>query len=231
MVLDEGDERGRRHVKARLPATYPLPRVPLALVEVAVLHRRNELLCRASVVRVIRLVAAGESDHGRVVEVVVPQGVQAVPALLDRVHDARVLWLVLVHDDGRSSLRRGAHTRRPISARMCFAGSDASSKMFCVASRRRPSRWNSSIQYAAFAAKKSRTGPESGPSKLIGSPHGVVYLLREVCRAERLEVVSVRAQVVVDDVEDHAETELVGPVDEPAEVVRCRRTAASARTG
>jgi hypothetical protein len=61
-------------------------------------------------------------------------------------------------------------TAPSISTRMC--GSDRSA-IDCVASSRSPSKWNSSIQYAALATKKSRTGRLCSPSKLIAGPHSV----------------------------------------------------------
>ena len=53
-----------------------------------------------------------------------------------------------------------------------------------------------------------------GVTPLVGVPVG------EVRRRERLQVVAVRAEVVVDDVENHAEPERVRAVDEPPQIVR-----------
>ena len=47
-----------------MPRRFFCQAVPLPLVEVAVLGRRDELLRRAAVVGVVGLVAAGQGDHG-----------------------------------------------------------------------------------------------------------------------------------------------------------------------
>ena len=95
VVLQERDERGRRQVQRRGPAALLLPGVPLPLVQVPPLHRRQDLLRGAAVVRVVGLVVAGQRDARAVVEVVVPQRVQAVAAGLGRAHHPRLLRLVL----------------------------------------------------------------------------------------------------------------------------------------
>src|SRR5947209_13252182 len=64
-----------------------------------------------------------------------------------------------------------------IAAMMC---SEDVSKICCVASRRSPSKWNSSIQYAAFARKNSRTGrSEEHTSELQSRQYLVCRLLLE----------------------------------------------------
>ena len=85
VVLDEGDECAPAAARRPgVPRRLLLPLVALALVEVAVLDRRDELLRRAEVVGVVGLVVAGQRDHGAVVEVVVPERVEAIAALLGR---------------------------------------------------------------------------------------------------------------------------------------------------
>ena len=97
--------------------------------------------------------------------------------------------------------------------------SGESSTIACVASRRRPSRWNSSIQYAALAMKNSRTGPESGPSKLNGFAPLRGVACAEELRGELAHVVPVRAEVVVDHIENDADPDGVSRVDEAAKVI------------
>ncbi len=62
----------------------------------------------------------------------------------------------------------------------CTAGASSSMKcsaepscIACTASMRRPSKWNSSIQYSALWMKKLRTVRLPGPSKLMAAPQGV----------------------------------------------------------
>src|SRR4029079_17242912 len=78
VVWEERHEGGGRQAEAGRAAALLLPGVALALVEVAVLDRRDQLLRRAAVVSVVRLFAPGERDDGGMVEVVVPQRIDAV---------------------------------------------------------------------------------------------------------------------------------------------------------
>ena len=76
-----------------------LPRVILALVEKAALDHRYELLRRAEVIRVVSLATTGECDLHAVVEIVVPELVEAVAPLVPRPCETRTLGLVLGDDD------------------------------------------------------------------------------------------------------------------------------------
>ena len=58
MVLEIAHKGGWRQVEGRPAAAFLLPSVPLSLIEIAVLHRRNELLRRAAVIAVIGLMVA-----------------------------------------------------------------------------------------------------------------------------------------------------------------------------
>src|SRR5271163_1668230 len=48
----------------------------------------------------------------------------------------------------------------------------------------------------------------------------VVVAISEISRGEQFEIVSVRAEMIVDDVEDHGDPESMGAVDEAAEIHR-----------
>ena len=128
---------------AGVPRRLSLPRVILALVEIAALDHRYELLRRAEIIRVVGLAATGEGDLRAVVKIVVPERVEAVAPFVSRPREARVLRLVLGDDDCPPRSRPPPSRRAVTRAMMCSA--DAS-WMAWVASSRRPSRWNSSIQ-------------------------------------------------------------------------------------
>src|SRR4051812_42859117 len=85
-VLDEGDEGGRLEVEARRAAALGLVRVTLALKQIAVLRGGDELLRIAVVILVIGLVASGQGHHGGVVEIIVPERVEAMAAALRGAH-------------------------------------------------------------------------------------------------------------------------------------------------
>ena len=96
-------------------AALALPGVALALIEEAALDGRDQLLGRPGVVAVVGLGAAGERDRGGVVEVVVPQRVEAVAAGRHRADEPHVLRLVLGDQENRSATGarpRAARDRR-----------------------------------------------------------------------------------------------------------------------
>src|SRR5687768_14308609 len=108
VILQEVDERGRRQAEGGRAAAGLLPEVALSLVEKAVFRGRDELLRRAVVVGVIRLAMAGERDQRGVMPVVVPEGVEAVAALVERADETRLLRLVLRHEINRPPASRRA---------------------------------------------------------------------------------------------------------------------------
>jgi hypothetical protein len=67
--------------------------------------RGDQLLWRPGVVAVVRLGTAREGDRGAVVEVVVPQGVEAMAACLRRPDESRLLLLVLGDEEHRPAAR------------------------------------------------------------------------------------------------------------------------------
>ena len=105
VVLDEDDEPLRLEVEGRGAAGLLLPAVALALVEEAVLRGRDQLLRAPLVVAQVGLVAAGQRHDGAVVEVVVPQGVEAEAAPLAGPDEAHGLGLVLAHDEDPAGCR------------------------------------------------------------------------------------------------------------------------------
>src|SRR5665213_2822894 len=100
VILQIGHEIGWREVEGRRAARLLLPSVPLALVEEAVLGGGDELARAAVIVAVIGFAAPGDGNHRGVVEIVVPQRVEAIPAGLGRAHHSGVLRLVFGGDEG-----------------------------------------------------------------------------------------------------------------------------------
>src|SRR5258707_9655313 len=105
VVLQEIDEVGRRQVERRGAAPLLLPGKNLSLVEVAPFEGRDEFLRIAVIVGVVGFIAADERHHGGMMEVVVPNCIQAVAALLRRAYEASSLPLVLGDDDDRTISR------------------------------------------------------------------------------------------------------------------------------
>src|SRR2546423_10329542 len=103
VVLQKDDKAFRREVERRRAASVPLPMVALALIEETVLGGSNELARPTAVIRVVGFVMPGQRYHGAVMEVVVPQGVEPVTAVLRRTRQLGVLRLVLSDDKGASA--------------------------------------------------------------------------------------------------------------------------------
>src|SRR5580692_7160013 len=87
------------------PAALLLPAVVLSLIKKPVLHSGDEFLRFPRIVRVVGFVASGERHHGAVMEIVVPQRVQAVASFLRRLNQPYLLRFIFRHDNGFSWLR------------------------------------------------------------------------------------------------------------------------------
>src|SRR5688500_10772687 len=100
MVLGEIHEGGGADIQRRRAPPLSLMGIDLILEEIAVFGCRDELLGAALVVLVIGLAMPGQRDHARMVEIVVPQGVETVTAGLERARQLRMLRLVFAdHHD------------------------------------------------------------------------------------------------------------------------------------
>ena len=195
MVLEKRDESRSLKTEGRRAAIPVLPRVPLALIQESPLGQRHELLGRSRVVGVVRLTKTGRGDAGGVVKVVVPDGIEAEASLLPRTECPDILRFIL--PDTRMTGREpaAARARRDIFGKYMLAGGI---EIWCVASNRRPSMWNSLTQYAAFDEKRPHV------RGVVVEVDGLAPLRRmpacEVLVARTVEVVAVRPQVVVDDI-------------------------------
>ncbi len=201
----------------RRAAPLPLAPVPLALVQPAPLEDRDDLLRRAEVVAVVALAPACGGDPRRMVEVVAPEHVEAQPAARGIAEQPGVLRLALADDQHAPIPGRLAHPSGRSAPRMW---SGPVSKRACVPSTRKPSRWNSSIQYADVRQDELADRPASGPVEVQGlAPLGLVSPGEELVGV-LLEQIAARPQVVVDHVQDHRQPDGVGAIHESAELVR-----------
>jgi hypothetical protein len=103
-----------------VPRAFRLPLVALPLIEETVLGSGNELAWATAIIRVVGLVMSGQRNHGAVMEVVVPQGVEPVTAALGRARQLGVLRLVLTNDEGDSAAPRRSHLPRDGGENMIF---------------------------------------------------------------------------------------------------------------
>ncbi len=92
--------------------------------------------------------------------------------------------------------------------------------MFWVASSRKPSRWNSRIQYSALDSHQVAHGPIVRRVEIYsGAPVGLVTV-GEIVACKLAEVVAIRSEVVVHDIQNHSHSERVCTVDELPEIIR-----------
>ncbi len=109
MVLQKDDKAFRRQIERRCAARFALPLVALPLIKKPVLGGRDELARAAAVIRVVGFVPAGQRDRSAVMEIVVPQRVEPVAAVLSRSQQPRLLRLVLSDDERAAAMRRRSH--------------------------------------------------------------------------------------------------------------------------
>jgi hypothetical protein len=215
VVLDEADEYVRGDPERRGAAPLLLPRVALPLVEIAVLERGHEFLGVPAVVAVVGVVARGEHHLCAVMEIVVPERVHSVPALGLRFHEPRLLRLVLGNDYRLPRPRRRAHLADDGREDVVGAGiEDALRRVEAQAVE------VELLDPVAGVGEKERAhGPavraveveRLAPLRLVAVGEVVVRVLGEV--------VAVRAEVVVHDVEDHGQAIGVRVIHEPPRVV------------
>ena len=129
-----------------------------------------------------------------------------------------------------------ASVRRPgvsctAAARSARKWRGLSSASACVASRRRPSTWYSWIQCSALSMKQRAHDGAARSVEVDAAAPRVLVAVREVGRAHRPQVRAVGPEVVVDDVEDHAQPDAVRLVDQARGGRRAARSSARARTG
>lgn len=143
VVLQEVNEPGRAALSnCRGAARRILPVVALALEEISVFRRRDEFLRRAVMIVKISFPPARCRDHGRVMEIVIPDGVQAIAAERRGIHQATFLRLVLGNEIDRAAGRTFSGLPADIGHDViaAFVMKGLSGVEF------NPSKWYSSIQ-------------------------------------------------------------------------------------
>ena len=176
----------------------------------------DELGWATAVIRVVGLVMSGQRNHGAVMEVVIPQGVEPVTAPLGRTRQLGVLRLVLSDDKGASSAPRRSHLPRDGGDNMIFRSIEN-----CL--RRvepQPVEMILVDPIARIGDEEFARRPGIGTVEIDGLTPFVVVAIGEIGLGERFEIVSVRAEMVVDDVEDDGDPESMGAVDEAAKIHR-----------
>jgi hypothetical protein len=150
-----------------------------------------------------------------VVEVVVPEGVEAVAACRERSHEADVLRLVFRHQQRRALPRRAAHAAAERGQDVLRGG------VVDLLGRVQPEPVKVILLDPVCGVREDELAHRARPLavEVDRLPPLVRVAIGEVRIGELLEVVAVGAQVVVHDVEDDAEAQRVRPVDKSSEVV------------
>ena len=167
------------------------------------------------IVLVVELVSASDGDHRGMVQIVVPDAVEAEAAGLRRPDEIGVLRLVLRDEDDAARSRR-------LAGRAPEGGDDVILAVVVDVLR----RVEAQTVEAIFVDPVGGVGDgEVTHADAVGAvvverlaPVGRVPV-GEIIGGEAGHEIAVRTDVVVDDVEDHPEAERMGAVDEAAEVV------------
>lgn len=115
-----------------------------ALVQISPLHSRDQLLRTSAVVAVVGLAFSDQCNSGRMVEIVVQTASQPYPPVEGERTGRASCGSFSATMKTRFPLSRPAsRTHWVISAMRCC---EDASNILCVASKRRPSKWNFSIQ-------------------------------------------------------------------------------------
>src|ERR1700730_12933351 len=216
MVLQKDDKAFCREVEGWAAARLPLPLIALALIEETVLGGSDELARPTAVIRVVGFVMSGQCHHGAMMKVVVPQGVEPVTAALRRARQLGVLRLVLSNDKGDSAAPRRSHLPRDGGDNMIFRSIEN-----CL--RRvepQPVEMILVDPIARIGDEEFARGAGIGTVEIDRLTPFVVVAIGEISRGEQFEIVSVRAEMVVDDVEDDGDPESMGAVDEATKIHR-----------
>ena len=218
VVLEERHEPRRVEVERGPAAAVPLPRVALALVEVAPPHGGDQLLGRAAVVGVVGLVPPGEGDEGGVVEVVVPERVETVAAGLAGADEPCVLRLVL-GDDVEAPAGGG---RGRADALVDLGENVAVRPVEDLLRRVEPQPVHVELldPVGRVLDEELARGSGVGAVEVDRLAPLVLVAVGVVVARERSGVVPVGPEVVVDDIQEDADPGRVSPVDEGLEVAR-----------
>ena len=164
---------------------------------------------------VISLGMAGESDEGAVMEIIVPERVHAVAAFFLGLHKLRVLRFVFVDEIERSVRRGGAGTAGDLGENVILR---------CIDDGLRG--------VEAKAVEVEFGDPVDGIGNEELADGGAVVAVEVNCFApiggvlaieesivELIEIISIGADVVVDEIENDADAGLVGAIDKLAEII------------
>ena len=166
---------------------------------------------------VVGLIATDDRDHRRVVQIVVPHGIETKAARLDRPHEIRELRLVLGYDDDIS--RPCGEARRPGQ----FGDHMGPAAVIDVLGRVEPQAIKMELlnPIGGIADHKIAWAVRVRPVEVQRCTPIVLVDVGEIMLRERVQHVASRTDMIVDDVKDDPDANPVSMVDKRSEIVGC----------
>src|SRR5271154_567529 len=216
VVLQKDNKTFRREIERGRAARFLLPLVALPLIEKAVFGGSDEFARATAVVRIVRLVMASQCHHSTVMEVVIPQRVEPVSAPLGWAHQLCVLRLVLSDNKSDSAAPcrahppdNGGHDMIVRSIENCLRRVEPQSVEMILVD-----------PITRIGDEELAHRARIGTVEIDRFTPVVFVTVSEISRGEQFEIVSVRAEMVVDDVEDDGDPERMSAIDEKTEINR-----------
>ncbi len=122
VVLKVPHECRRHDVESGTATPLPLTQVPLALVKPSPLEHRDQLLGRPEVITIVALPVAGRGDRRGMVEVFVPEHVEADSAPIGFAQQLSALRLALAENQDAPLAGRLAHSMSDLGKDVFGAG-------------------------------------------------------------------------------------------------------------
>src|SRR6266568_4664789 len=199
MIFDETDKRLWRYAISRRATLGFLPGIWLALVKITVLGCRNEFLRRPEIIGVIRFVPSGQSNEGAVMEVVVPQTVEIVAPFAARANHLGFLRLILRNQN-----------QQALPGCCARGSSDCANNVLLrliVDILRRVESETVKVKFlnpvTPIGNEKLADRTRVRPVKVNRLAPVVFVLGGEIIIRENADVISIRAEVVVNNIENH----------------------------
>ena len=220
MVLQIEHETFGGEIEGRRPAALLLPFVVLPLIEKTPPQRRQQLLRSPSIVGVVSLAVSGERDQRRVVEVVVPERVEAIAFFVrwsaGPPHESGLLGLVLRDEVGPSP--PGGRADPTTDRRQDVIVGGVEHLLGGVEAEAVEVKLLDPV--AGVLDEELARGGGVVPVEVDGVAPFVLVAVGEVTGRKTAQVVFVGSDVVVDHVQDHADADGVRGGHETAEIVR-----------
>src|SRR6266567_3749421 len=200
MVFEKGNECLWFQIQTGVSSRRLLPCIRLSLIQITILCRGNKLLRTPKVVAVVGFVSTGQGNNGGMMPVVIPYSVKIIAALLSGPDQFCPLEFILLKQKDVALSRR--FPRR---------ASDSSHNIFLRVIKNGLRGIKAESVEMEFLNPVASIGDEELPDRpaifpveINGFTPFVFSLMIHVIVRVNTEVISIRPEVVVDDIENHA---------------------------